>query len=145
MKLSLFFIVECECKSVYIKNNVTGDFLVDTANALSSNIGQWETSTPDLGLSTLYSHLNSTRQFYKSLATFKRNSEIVLADAKVDDLLLDMFRTEFHLKFLWGSRGAIVESAERHSKFEQVLNVMSEKCENMENCIVQETNFGTSV
>lgn len=48
---------------------------------------------------------------------------------QVDDLLLDMFRTEFHLKFLWGSRGASVSANDRHSKFEQVLTVMSEKCE----------------
>ncbi|KAG8335603.1 hypothetical protein J6590_064315 [Homalodisca vitripennis] len=50
-------------------------------------------------------------------------------EEQVDDLLLDMFRTEFHLKFLWGSRGATVSAADRHSKFEQVLTVMSDKCE----------------
>lgn len=42
---------------------------------------------------------------------------------------MDAFHTEFHLKFLWGSRGASVTAEERHAKFEQVLTVMSEKCE----------------
>lgn len=106
------------------------DCAVDKSNLLTSVIGQWEASSSDLGLSTLYSHLNSSRQFHKSLPTFKRNSEIVLSDSRIDDLLTDMFRTEFHLKFLWGSRGATVSPSDRHFKFEEVLNVMSEKCEN---------------
>lgn len=89
----------------------------------------WENSSSDLGLSALHTHLENARQYCQSLPTFKRNSEIVLSDSKIDDLLLDMFRAEFHLKFLWGSRGASVSSSERYSKFEQVLNVMSEKCE----------------
>lgn len=120
----------------------------DTRNGIASCIEQWETSTPDLGLTTLHAHLSSTRQFYKSLPIFRRNAEIVLTDSKVDDLLLDMFRTEFHLKFLWGSRGATVPSAERHNKFEQVLNVMSEKCESAADCVsapASEMNYGTSV
>ena len=115
---------------------------------IASSIGHWETSTPDLGLSTLYAHLSSTRQFCKSLPTFRRNAEIVLADSKVDDVLLDMFRTEFHLKFLWGSRGATVVADERHSKFERVLNVMSEKCETVDDCataLASEVGYGTSV
>ncbi|XP_075214377.1 breast cancer anti-estrogen resistance protein 3 homolog isoform X2 [Lycorma delicatula] len=89
----------------------------------------WETSTSDFGLTTLFSHLETARKFGDSIQTFRRNAEIVLGDSKVDDLLLDMFCTEFHLKFLWGSRGATVSPDERHSKFEQVLTVMSEKCE----------------
>ena len=40
-----------------------------------------------------------------------------------------MFRTEFHLKFLWGSRGSKVNAHERYAKFQQVLDVMSQKCE----------------
>jgi len=47
----------------------------------------------------------------------------------MDPLVLDLFRTEFQLKFLWGSRGAAVDGAERHAKFDQVLSLMSEKCE----------------
>ncbi|RZF35122.1 hypothetical protein LSTR_LSTR009428 [Laodelphax striatellus] len=89
----------------------------------------WETCAADSGLSTLLLHLEAARKFSSSIAMLRRNAEIVLGDSKVDDLLLDMFRTEFHLKFLWGSRGAAVASAERHNKFEQVLTVMSLKCE----------------
>lgn len=98
--------------------------------SLYSTMDEWESSSSDLGLSTWYAHLNGSRHFCRSQSTFRRNAEIVLADSKIDELLLDMFRTEFHLKFLWGSRGAMVAAVERHLKFEQILGVMSEKCEN---------------
>nr|CAD7438534.1 unnamed protein product [Timema bartmani] len=99
-----------------------------SCSVVASSLGPWE-STPDLGLGTLYAHLETARKFGESLQTFRRNAEIVLGEAKVDDLLTDTFRTEFHLKFLWGSRGAGVSPQDRHAKFEQVLSVMSEKCE----------------
>nr|CAD7431702.1 unnamed protein product [Timema monikensis] len=99
-----------------------------SSSVVASSLGPWE-STPDLGLGTLYAHLETARKFGESLQTFRRNAEIVLGEAKVDDLLTDTFRTEFHLKFLWGSRGAGVSPQDRHAKFEQVLSVMSEKCE----------------
>ncbi|XP_022187005.1 SH2 domain-containing protein 3C [Nilaparvata lugens] len=89
----------------------------------------WETTAADAGLSTLLLHVEAARKFSSSIAMLRRNAQIVLGDSKVDDLLLDMFRTEFQLKFLWGSRGAAVASTERHHKFEQVLTVMSLKCE----------------
>jgi hypothetical protein len=95
---------------------------------VSSCLGPWE-STADFGLGTLFAHMESARKFGESLAMFRRNAEIVLGDSKVDELLTDAFHTEFHLKFLWGSRGACVAAEERHAKFEQVLTVMSEKCE----------------
>lgn len=98
-------------------------------STVNACIAPWESSTSDFGLGTMWAHLEAARRFADSMPTFRRNSEIVLSDAKVDDLLLDAFRTEFHLKFLWGSRGATVDAEERHAKFDQVLTVMSEKCE----------------
>ncbi|XP_047000876.1 breast cancer anti-estrogen resistance protein 3 homolog [Schistocerca americana] len=90
----------------------------------------WETSTADLGLGTLLAHMEAARKFAESVPMFRRNAEIALGSAaKQDELLTDMFRTEFHLKFLWGSRGASVAADERRAKFEQVLAVMSDKCE----------------
>ncbi|XP_059486098.1 breast cancer anti-estrogen resistance protein 3 homolog isoform X2 [Neocloeon triangulifer] len=88
----------------------------------------WENAN-DQGILTLFEHLQMARKFADKEANFRRNAEIVLSDAKIDDLLLDAFRTEFHLKFLWGSRGAGVSSSDRHAKFLQVVSAMSEKCE----------------
>lgn len=36
-------------------------------------------------------------------------------------------RTEFHMKFLWGSKGALANAVDRHAKLEQVLTLMAEK------------------
>lgn len=37
------------------------------------------------------------------------------------------FRTEFQMKFLWGSKGSIAPATERHTKLEQILTLMAEK------------------
>ncbi|KAF6215240.1 hypothetical protein GE061_009992 [Apolygus lucorum] len=92
-------------------------------------IGQWESTSSDLGLKTLTMHMEESRKVVKSMSSFRRNSEIVLGDSRVVDLLGDVFRTEFQLKFLWGSRGANVKSTERYTKFEQILTAMSDMCE----------------
>lgn len=118
---------------ILLQERTLEDILSSAAPAVSSLetscLTSWESSTSDFGLGTLFSHLETARKFGESVPTFRRNAEIVLGDSKVDDLLLDAFRTEFHLKFLWGSRGATVSPQDRHSKFEQVLTVMSQKCE----------------
>ncbi|CAB0004021.1 unnamed protein product [Nesidiocoris tenuis] len=106
---------------------VTGGRISSPVEAAS--IGQWESSSPDLGLKTLTMHMEESRRVVRSLPSFRRNSEIVLSDARVVDLLSDVFRTEFQLKFLWGSRGANVKSSERYAKFEQILTAMSDMCE----------------
>ncbi|XP_022920538.2 SH2 domain-containing protein 3C isoform X2 [Onthophagus taurus] len=98
-----------------------------TANCLTA----WEVNSHDFGLSILLAHLDSARKFVNLCNTFHRNAEIVLGEARMDDLTLEMFRTEFQLKFLWGSRGAYSPPLERHSKFEQLLEVIADKyCNN---------------
>ncbi|XP_076255078.1 breast cancer anti-estrogen resistance protein 3 homolog isoform X3 [Rhynchophorus ferrugineus] len=92
-----------------------------------SCLSLWESNTQDFGLSTLFNHLQASRKYMDLHHMYQRNSEIVLGEARMDELTLDMFRTEFHLKFLWGSRGAFASAQERHSRFEQVLTVMAEK------------------
>ncbi|XP_043285035.1 breast cancer anti-estrogen resistance protein 3 homolog isoform X2 [Venturia canescens] len=91
-------------------------------------LSPWENSAPDCGLSIVWSHLEAARKLAESLPLFRRNAEIVLEGCRSDELLADAFRTEFHIKFLWGSRGAAVAPEERHLKFTQVLDAMYEKC-----------------
>lgn len=76
----------------------------------------------------MFAHLEASRKFNDNLSLFKRNAEIILGDTvRTEELVLDAFRTEFHLKFLWGSRGAHAAATERHMKFEQVLKVLADK------------------
>ncbi|XP_003697216.1 breast cancer anti-estrogen resistance protein 3 isoform X2 [Apis florea] len=95
-------------------------------------LSPWENSAPDCGLSIVWSHLESARKMTENLPLFRRNAEIVLEGSRSDELLSDAFRTEFHIKFLWGSRGATVAPEERHLKFIQVLDAMFDKCSSTE-------------
>uniref|UniRef100_A0AAR5Q376 SH2 domain-containing protein n=1 Tax=Dendroctonus ponderosae TaxID=77166 RepID=A0AAR5Q376_DENPD len=105
------------------------DFLNSTnqSQLAHSCLSLWESNAQDFGLTTLFKHLQTARKYMNMQHMFQRNAEIVLKEARTDELTLDMFKTEFHLKFLWGSRGACASAPERHAKFEQVLTVMAEK------------------
>lgn len=89
----------------------------------------WEEIGIDYGLHLLFKHMDAGRKFVKHVNIFRRNKEIAMEKAKFDDVMVDMFSTEFQLKFLWGSKGAKVASSERYSKFQQVLDVMSKRCD----------------
>jgi len=84
---------------------------------------------PDFGLDLLASHMDLIRSWSLNLPVYLRNSRKALQEVQFDEVLMDVFRTEFHAKFLWGSRGASADRDQRHNKFEQVLKVFSEKCE----------------
>ncbi|XP_045469752.1 breast cancer anti-estrogen resistance protein 3 homolog isoform X3 [Harmonia axyridis] len=97
-------------------------------NSLSSSgLGLREHNSQDFGLTALLNHLQAARKYVDQSANYLRNAEIVMAEARMDDITLGIFHTEFHLKFLWGSRGAVADATDRHSKFDQILTVMSEK------------------
>lgn len=96
----------------------------------SSSILQWESTASDYGLQMLVSHLQEARVVSQDLNLYRRNAEHILPDPNnLEELTLDMFRTEFHLKFLWGSKGAVAGTDERHAKFLQVVGTLSERCE----------------
>ncbi|XP_032779198.2 breast cancer anti-estrogen resistance protein 3 homolog [Daphnia magna] len=84
---------------------------------------------PDFGLDLLASHMELIRSWSLNLPLYLRNSRKVLESSTIDEILTDVFRTEFQLKFLWGSRGVSVDSHQRYAKFEQVLSVLSESRE----------------
>lgn len=96
----------------------------------ASSILQWESTAADYGLQMLFTHLQEARAITQNLPLYRRNADHILSDSNIlDDLTLDMFRSEFHLKFLWGSKGATVDSEERHAKFQRVISTLSERCE----------------
>ena len=84
---------------------------------------------PDYGLDLFASHMELIRSWSLNLPLYLRNSRNALEQFKMDDILTDVFRTEFQLKFLWGSRDVSVDSEQRYVKFERVLSVLSERCE----------------
>lgn len=97
-----------------LKDRGVDDILTSTLNPQSSLttscVSPWETNTDDFGLSILFCHLDSARNFTRNLELYKRNAVTVMSnsESRLDELLSDAFKTEFHIKFLWGSKGALV-------------------------------------
>ncbi|XP_078721459.1 breast cancer anti-estrogen resistance protein 3-like isoform X1 [Lampetra fluviatilis] len=87
----------------------------------------WE--GPDHGLEAVLRHLENGRSVAANARIYSTNADAKLAGAVRDERLLDVFRTEFMLKLLWGSKGAEVAQSERYDKFEQILNVLSKRLE----------------
>lgn len=46
-----------------------------------------------------------------------------------DEDLLEVFKTDFQLRLLWGSRGASVNQSDRYNKFNLILTALSRKLE----------------
>ncbi|XP_069823807.1 breast cancer anti-estrogen resistance protein 3 isoform X2 [Dendropsophus ebraccatus] len=51
------------------------------------------------------------------------------AGFKPDEEMSEIFKTEFQMRLLWGSKGAQVNQAERYQKFSQILTALSRKLE----------------
>lgn len=46
-----------------------------------------------------------------------------------DGEMNEIFKTEFQMRLLWGSKGAQVNQSERYEKFNQILTALSRKLE----------------
>ena len=66
------------------------------------------------------------------MPTFSTNAQMTFRHLRSsDDLLLDLFRTEFHIRLLWGSKGVRnypANFSERHTKFAKVLTALAAIC-----------------
>ncbi|KAJ6650034.1 Breast cancer anti-estrogen resistance protein 3 like [Pseudolycoriella hygida] len=100
-----------------------------SSTLITSCLTPWETNAADFGLTIMFAHLDSIRTFHKNISLYQRNAQTIMSDSssRFDELLEDAFRTEFHMKFLWGSKGALANAVDRHAKLEQVLTLMAEK------------------
>lgn len=73
--------------------------------------------------------MEAARKYLDQIPLYERNAKVAIGatPSHVDDILLDLFRTEFHIKFLWGARGAMAPYYERHSKLSDILDTMAER------------------
>ncbi|XP_078605327.1 breast cancer anti-estrogen resistance protein 3 homolog isoform X1 [Branchiostoma floridae x Branchiostoma japonicum] len=88
----------------------------------------WD-SSDDYGLDAVLAHVDAMRSVAQQPGLYKITAESRLQGLKVDDTLLDVFRTELHMKLLWGSKGALANQKDRYMKFEKVLKVISDRVE----------------
>ncbi len=89
----------------------------------------WEETSICFGMEPMLNHLQNAHMFAQQGKMFRINADSKLQKFLPDEDMLVMFRTDFHLRLLWGSKGALVKKEERYRKFDRVLTVMSEKLE----------------
>ncbi|KAL1022415.1 hypothetical protein UPYG_G00026680 [Umbra pygmaea] len=87
----------------------------------------WESN--DQGCEIMLRHLEEARNVARNADTYTANSERILQDFQADKDLLEIFKTDFQLRLLWGSRGAAVNQMERYEKFTLILTALSRKLE----------------
>ncbi|XP_069376765.1 breast cancer anti-estrogen resistance protein 3 isoform X2 [Paralichthys olivaceus] len=87
----------------------------------------WETS--DQGCDIMLRHLEAARSVAHSAQSYTANAQKLLQGFQTDEDLLEVFKTDFQLRLLWGSRGASVNQSDRYSKFNLILTALSRKLE----------------
>ncbi|GFS78327.1 breast cancer anti-estrogen resistance protein 3 homolog [Nephila pilipes] len=87
--------------------------------------------TNDFGLQLLADHLENGRNILQQVPVFRKNGEMSLKSVKFEDVILDIFHTDFHLRMLWGYRGSAVCSEQRHVIFQKVVHSLYNKCINV--------------
>ncbi|NXA08913.1 BCAR3 protein, partial [Sapayoa aenigma] len=87
----------------------------------------WESS--DQSGELLLRHLGAARAVAQNAPAYGRAAERLLTGFQPDEELSEIFKTEFQMRLLWGSKGAQVNQSERYEKFNQILTALSRKLE----------------
>ncbi|CAK1588318.1 unnamed protein product [Parnassius mnemosyne] len=89
-------------------------------------------NTLEFDFNTTAAHLDAARHFPDQVDMFKRNARTVVQEMSslgpsLDPVLLELFRTEFHINFLWGERGALTTPNQRFARLTDILSAMASK------------------
>ncbi|KAI2661833.1 hypothetical protein H4Q32_007518 [Labeo rohita] len=87
----------------------------------------WESN--DQGCEIMFRHLEGARAVARNADTYTCNAQRILQGFQPNDDMLEILRTDFQLRLLWGSRGAAVDQTERYDKFKLILTALSRKLE----------------
>ncbi|XP_058515242.1 breast cancer anti-estrogen resistance protein 3 isoform X1 [Ochotona princeps] len=87
----------------------------------------WEKN--DQSCEIMLNHLAAARRMAQAADSYRVNAERILAGFQPDEEMSEIFKTEFQMRLLWGSKGAQVSQAERYEKFGQILTALSRKLE----------------
>lgn len=89
----------------------------------------WESSDPNAGLDIMLTHLDTARLITAQCGLYRVTTKSIFQNFEPDSELMEMFKTEFHLRILWGFKGSNVNRKDRQHKFEQLLTVLSDRAE----------------
>ncbi|KAM5322798.1 breast cancer anti-estrogen resistance protein 3 isoform 1-T2 [Glossophaga mutica] len=87
----------------------------------------WEKN--DESCEIMMNHLTTARLMAEAAGSYRLNAERILEGFQPDEEMSEIFKTEFQMRLLWGSKGAQVNPTERYEKFNQILTVLSRKLE----------------
>ncbi|XP_041987611.1 breast cancer anti-estrogen resistance protein 3 homolog isoform X2 [Aricia agestis] len=92
-------------------------------------------NTLDFDFYATAAHLDAARHFPDQVDMFKRNSRTVVQEMSslgptLDPILLELFKTEFHINFLWGERGQLTTPNQRFARLTDILTAMAAKLSN---------------
>ncbi|XP_055717975.1 SH2 domain-containing protein 3C-like isoform X1 [Salvelinus fontinalis] len=92
-----------------------------------AGIESWE--KVQAGVDVVMSHLEAARTIAHHGGLYRTNAETKLQGFQEREEVLEIFRTEFQMRLLWGSRGSEGSQSERYEKFDKVLTALSHKLE----------------
>uniref|UniRef100_A0A673HZI4 SH2 domain-containing protein 3C-like n=1 Tax=Sinocyclocheilus rhinocerous TaxID=307959 RepID=A0A673HZI4_9TELE len=101
--------------------------LLERGVAAGEALESWE--SVESGVDVVMSHLEAARTIAHHGGLYRTNAESKLQDFQERKEVLEIFRTEFQMRLLWGSRGSEGSQAERYEKFDKVLTALSHKLE----------------
>ncbi|KAI5938299.1 Breast cancer anti-estrogen resistance protein 3 [Manis javanica] len=87
----------------------------------------WEKN--DESCEIMLNHLTTARVMAEAANSYRLNAERILEGFQPDEEMSEIFKTEFQMRLLWGSKGAQVNQTERYEKFNQILTALSRKLE----------------
>ncbi|XP_061752397.1 SH2 domain-containing protein 3C-like isoform X2 [Nerophis ophidion] len=102
-------------------------YLLERGVALGEGAEPWETAED--GVDVVMLHLEAARTVAQLGDVYRSNAESKLQGFQEQDDILEVFQTDFQMRLLWGSRGAVESQAPRYAKFQQVLTALSNRLE----------------
>ncbi|KFV62465.1 Breast cancer anti-estrogen resistance protein 3, partial [Dryobates pubescens] len=116
-----------------LQNNVTVPLLMPLITLMErqavvfEGMDLWESS--DQSCEIMLRHLATARQIAQNAEMYSLTAERMLEGFQPDEEMSEIFKTEFQMRLLWGSKGAQVNQNERYEKFSQILTALSRKLE----------------
>ncbi|KAM6327241.1 breast cancer anti-estrogen resistance protein 3 [Podargus strigoides] len=115
------------------QNNVTVPLLMPLITLMErqavifEGMDLWESS--DQSCEIMLRHLATARWIAQNAEMYSLAAERMLEGFQPDEEMSEIFKTEFQMRLLWGSKGARVNQNERYEKFSQILTALSRKLE----------------
>ncbi|XP_006114212.2 breast cancer anti-estrogen resistance protein 3 isoform X3 [Pelodiscus sinensis] len=115
------------------QNNITVPLLMPWVTLMErqfvifDGLDLWEYT--DQSCEIMLKHLATARFIAQNADMYRMTAERKLEGFQPDDEMSEIFKTEFQMRLLWGSKGAQVNQRERYEKFNQVLTALSRKLE----------------